>query len=241
MQEVIDDYLECSALSHGFSEYQLEKLKVNYQKYLPDDKNANLLDIGIGNGETLHWFMANGYENYNGIDISKSTINYCKARGLNCELVSDSIEYLNSHPNQFDLITLFHVIEHIPQDKIIDFCNAIYTSLADGGQLIMETPNMASSAGSALRHADLTHYFGYEERTIFSLLKVCGFKKIIIANCEDCVGKTPLHYLRKVLRAILHLILICIRRIESGITHKYLNACIYGVGTKIISPVSTQK
>ena len=118
--EIYTNYLENSTVGTNFSEWKVKEIEVNYRKYFPQNKENFVLDIGIGNGEMLSCMRDWGYANYNGIDISPSTVNACKARNLNCQLVGDTNKFLLENQNKFAVISLLHVIEHISKEDIIE-------------------------------------------------------------------------------------------------------------------------
>lgn len=178
MNNIYDNYLENSAVGTQESVWQIEKLKVNYSKYFPADKNAHCLDIGIGNGEMLHLLQDSGYTNAEGADISISAIKACTERGYKCTLVEDTAAFLKQNPNKFAMISMFHVIEHISKDDIIPIITACYEALTDDGVLILETPNMANIDGVFMRYNDFTHVMGYTQKSLCQLLQLCSFENI---------------------------------------------------------------
>ena len=93
----------------------------------------------------LSCLLAWGYENYQGIDISASTVDYCTSIGLNCERVDDTIDWLGKNQNKFELITILDVLEHVKRNEMLDFLSAIQSSLKMGGRLIVQVPNLQTS------------------------------------------------------------------------------------------------
>ena len=180
MNTVYENYLETSVVGTEESVWKIQEIKVNYSKFFPADKNAHILDIGIGNGEMLHLLNDCGYNNAEGVDISPSTINACKARGYKCILVENTVDFLKQNKNKFALISMFHVIEHISKEDIIPLICACREALADDGCLLLETPNMANIDGMFMRYSDFSHVMGYTNLSLKQMLSICGFKKIKI-------------------------------------------------------------
>ena len=71
-------------------------------------KNKNLLDFGCGWGDFLRGLKK--AKSLNGFELRKECIDYVK-KNLKKIKISNNI---NSFKNNFDIITLFHVLEHIP-------------------------------------------------------------------------------------------------------------------------------
>jgi 2-polyprenyl-3-methyl-5-hydroxy-6-metoxy-1,4-benzoquinol methylase len=103
-----------------------------------------VLDVGVGRGEMLTLMRKWGYD-YQGIDISPSTIKFCKNLDLNCERVDSSTEWLYQNKSNFDLITCLDVIEHIPKDQLLDFLESCRFALRDNGKAIFQVPNLGGS------------------------------------------------------------------------------------------------
>ena len=103
MQEIFEKYIENSFDSNHQANFKFSQFELNYKKYFNKSVSLNALDIGVGRGEMLSCMKKWGH-NYHGIDISPSTVNFCKKLDLSCELVDDTEFWLNNHQNQFDMI-----------------------------------------------------------------------------------------------------------------------------------------
>jgi len=73
-----------------------------------------------------------------GIDLDPKAVEI--ARNLNLEIHVGGIEVLEIIDEQFDVITLSHVIEHVPNP--IQVLSACFKALKPGGFLWIETPNI---------------------------------------------------------------------------------------------------
>lgn len=112
---------------------ELIKLKDQTNK-----KNINLLDIGCGIGYFLSLAKKDGYD-VMGTDISKWVANYVKEHhGI--KVVSGNFLELKLPENYFDVITMWQVIEHLPQPNL--FLKKIFTLLNPGGILVIATPHV---------------------------------------------------------------------------------------------------
>ena len=231
MNSVYENYLETSAVGTEESAWKIEELKVNYSKYFPSDKNARILDIGVGNGEMLHLLKDMGYTNAEGADISQSTINACTARGYKCTLVENTVDFLTQNKNTFAVISMFHVIEHISKEDIIPLIWACREALTDDGILILETPNMASYDAVYARYADFTHTTGYAEPSLRQMLMICGFKNMIIFGTNIIFNRKLSNIILNIFNKLNKLIFYYLRR-SSGLhtpspTELFISAIVY--------------
>lgn len=100
-------------------------------------KPGTLLDVGTGIGQFLHQAKA-VYSNVYGTEVSDSAIRIAKERyGL--EVMKGDLENIDFGGLKFDNITLFHVLEHVPNPKcVVERCRQL---LSEGGVLVIAVPN----------------------------------------------------------------------------------------------------
>lgn len=105
----------------------------------PPANGGRLLDVGFGNGGFLKLATEMGWQ-AEGIDFDPKAVALAKSRGLNVRCASAAD--LSAQHEQFDIITLSHVIEHVPDP--IALLEDLYRLLKPGGILWLETPNLDS-------------------------------------------------------------------------------------------------
>ena len=107
------------------------------KKLLPRRANGNLLDIGTGIGQFLHRARPFFTEVY-GTEVSQSAVRIAKEKyGLN--IYHGAVEQLDLPPAFFDNITLFHVLEHVPDPaRLLKIC---WSLLRPEGTLVIAVPN----------------------------------------------------------------------------------------------------
>lgn len=93
-----------------------------------------ILDFGSGNGEMIS--ALSEHFSVEGLEPEERARARCISDG---KKVSASIDELTNESEKFDLVALFHVVEHFYNPKI-EF-ERIYELLNPGGLLILETPN----------------------------------------------------------------------------------------------------
>lgn len=198
--------------SHGqiLDSISLNYFKANFQKLLPKDNNARILDIGCGSGHFLKYIDLLGYSDYLGVDISEEQINYCKRYVTNKVLLnSDLNKFLNSKAGVYDFIMINDVIEHFEKDEILSILSSVYKSLKKNGRVIIKTANLKSRWGASVRFMDFTHTIGFTEESLKQVLYLSGFKKINIVREIH-----PIHDVKSFLRIILKFFLEIQYRIE---------------------------
>ena len=98
-------------------------------------KEGSLLDIGTGWGQFLFW--AKHYYNVTGTEISQSAIRIAQEKYGIALLKGELQDFEFS--KQFDIITLLHVLEHLPDPAaVLRKCKEL---LKDDGILVVAVPN----------------------------------------------------------------------------------------------------
>jgi len=109
-----------------------------YSEAYPSSK-PKALDIGCGRGEMLSLCEELGFEAF-GIDTNKIMVSYASSKGLNVEL-SDAISFLKAQDsNTYDVISLIHVLEHLPFEYAFELYKEVFRTLKEGGSFIIEFP-----------------------------------------------------------------------------------------------------
>jgi len=109
-------------------------------RHLPKlETSKRLLDLGCGNGDYLFIARSAGWDVV-GVDADSKAVSVASEKGIDVRL--GNIEILDPSKEQFDVITLSHVIEHVHQPiKVLQAC---YKLLKPGGFLWIETRNIQS-------------------------------------------------------------------------------------------------
>ena len=111
---------------------------------VPASRTGSLLDVGCGSGAFLKRMQQAGWQ-VMGTEPDPNAAARLRDR-LQVSVFS-SVEEVRLRADRFDLITLSHVIEHVPDP--IATLRELVGLLAPGGQLMLTTPN-ARSLGSKL-------------------------------------------------------------------------------------------
>ncbi len=199
MKEIFDNYVETSFDGNQQATFKFEQFEKNYKKYFPSNLDSSVLDIGIGRGEMLTCMRDWGYA-YQGVDISPSTVHFCKKLNLNCEVTENTTQWLNNNNEKFSLITCLDVLEHVPRDQTIGFLAALRASLKKDGVAIIQVPNLQSPYGYLHHFNDFTHVTGFVEHSLSQVLLAAGFKTYAIQGFEEVYPSTLKQRIRLMIR-----------------------------------------
>jgi SAM-dependent methyltransferase len=120
------------------------EVSAKLEGYLPDVHrlvgHGGVVDLGCGRGEWLALLHAAGMA-ARGVDADPTFVAAGRARGLDMEL-GDAVGYLRAlPPDSIDMVTAFHLIEHLDTEELLALLEAARGALRPGGCLLLETPN----------------------------------------------------------------------------------------------------
>ena len=146
----------------------------------PARHGERLLDIGCGNGAFLDLARHLGWEAV-GVDFDSGAVEVSRSLGLDVRL--GSVDVLDPAVEQFDGITLSHLIEHVHDPE--DLLRACYRLLKPGGWIWLETPNVEST-GHALYGRNWLHLDPPRHLVLFnSTVLVDLLSKVGFSNAEN--------------------------------------------------------
>jgi 2-polyprenyl-3-methyl-5-hydroxy-6-metoxy-1,4-benzoquinol methylase len=108
-----------------------------YARMLPVNKQAQILDIGCGDGGFVHWLHMQGYENASGIDISTEQIDSGRAMGIRNIFCEDLKTFLERSGNKYELIIARDVLEHFTKAETTSSTAILH--MKSHSQLILST------------------------------------------------------------------------------------------------------
>lgn len=139
-------------------------------------KSGSILDVGCGDGSLLKFLKELGWETY-GIELQGSASRYAR-EVLGINVFSGRLEEANYPEESFDIITLLHVLEHLPDPSAI--LRRSHTLLRKNGLLLIEVPNFGSFEAHIFRSKWVgisapLHLYHFTPSTLQMILRRCGY------------------------------------------------------------------
>jgi SAM-dependent methyltransferase len=134
------------------------------------------LDVGCGDGRFLRAMQARGVpaDRLFGLELDESVAARLRREGYQVEQARVEDSTLVA-PGSVDLVTLFHVIEHVDRPRVV--IEKLATWLAPGGLLALETPNRASLDARLFRR---TFWGGYHYPRHWQLFDTDGIRRLLV-------------------------------------------------------------
>ncbi len=202
-------------IDHKQYEIAASSYETNYGKFLPLNKDVKILDIGCGMGHFLYYLKTRGYMNFSGIDIGKTQVDFCKKHFTKNVELANAIDYLKCQENEYDVIIMNDIIEHIVKDEVIHLLKLVKKSLNKNGVILIKTLNMGNPFGLNLRYSDFTHETGYTEQSLFQILDAVGFKQISLFQ-EIYASIGIIRPLANLVRKVFYAFLKCLYYLDRG-------------------------
>ncbi len=162
---------------------------------------GRLLDVGCGIGTFLHLAREHGWESH-GVEPSKSGSTFAKEAhklDVQCGDLFDA-DFPSAH---FDAITLYHVLEHIPElNPLLSELRRILKPAGaeeKAGTLVIEVPN-GEGLQSRLQKADWPyvhprdHLYYFSAHSLPKLLRKHGFRNITLGKPKRVSPSAGVHF-----------------------------------------------
>jgi SAM-dependent methyltransferase len=202
-------------------ESQRKIYRARFHAWLPEDKQAAILEIGCGYGAFIHFLQKEGYRNALGVDVSPEQVALANSLGVKNVTLAENLLFLTSNKRTFHLIAAFDVIEHYTKGDLLELLDAVYNALVDDGIFLLQTPNADGPFSGVYRYFDLTHELAFTRASIRQALGAVSFRDIEVYPVEPVV-----HGLKSALRwAFWKLIrqgLLFYLMVETGSRDNYL-------------------
>jgi len=143
--------------------------------WLPERRDAAIVDVACGYGRLLRFFAARGYADVLGVDISGEEVELARKIHPKVEQ-ANTLDFLEGRPAHFDLITAIDVVEHMRKDEVLRFFDAARGALRPGGRLVVQTPNADTPWVSTIRYGDFTHELALNPNSMRTVMELCGFE-----------------------------------------------------------------
>lgn len=133
-------------------------------------QSNRVLDVGSGGGEWLYLLKRKGIA-ATGLDPDPSYGAFAR-RELYVDVVGGTADEAEFAPQSFQVVTLFHVLEHLRDPvRMLQKC---LSWLSEGGYLIVEVPNLASPHQHPRKRFHRAHLFGFVPATLSLAARMAG-------------------------------------------------------------------
>lgn len=170
-----------SVLESIFTWYEDE-----YGKVLDPNEDSRIVDLGCGPGYFLGWLQRKGYKNVIGVDDSDALLTMAKRLGVPV-VQDDLLHFLKESNETFDVISLFHVLEHFTVDSGTELLRLIRNHLSPGGVFLVAVPN-AMSPYPQSAYGDISHRMYFSWQSLRQLLILSGFSDVTYLRSKGMRG-----------------------------------------------------
>lgn len=216
-KSIYKNYVSVTARGKLMAEnnFKTRSFEFYFRKFLPENKQIKILDLGCGDGAFLFWLQKHNYNNIIGVDVSSEQIKKAKNMGINRVVEADVFDWLREHSDEYDLIVVNDLLEHFTKSELRELLELIYNSLKPGGQIFITVPNASSLLAGRIRYGDFTHETSFTYGSLVQILKLARFDSIFIFSRRPIVHdfKSAVRFL---LWGMVEILLRVYLLIESG-------------------------
>jgi SAM-dependent methyltransferase len=103
------------------------------------------LDVGCGIGRNLTHIGGNGV----GVDHNPTSVEFCRAQGLEAYTIEDFLASKHAGPDAFDALLAAHLLEHMPEPDARGIVASYLPYVRSGGRVVFITPQERGYASDA--------------------------------------------------------------------------------------------
>lgn len=138
---------------------------------------VHLLDVGCGSGTLIGILKEYGFR-VRGVDYSAEAAQVAREEN-GVDVAVGSIHDASFPPGSFDLVTLFHVLEHVTNPR--EVLAEVFRIVKPSGAVVLQVPNIDSwqfkMFGAKWYGLDIPrHVIDYSKAAMMQLLEASGFK-----------------------------------------------------------------
>jgi cyclopropane fatty-acyl-phospholipid synthase-like methyltransferase len=161
-----------------------------YDRFLPGDKDARILDLGCGSGHFLHFLLSRGYRNPVGVEQDVELASFVRASITPSVISADMFTFLESEKAaNWKTVSLNDVVEHLNKSDAIRLLKLVGRILTEDGQVFIKTNNMSSPVGARGRYMDFTHEQGFTEESLLQLVRAADLESVYIGPESETINR----------------------------------------------------
>jgi 2-polyprenyl-3-methyl-5-hydroxy-6-metoxy-1,4-benzoquinol methylase len=170
-------------ITHSKKKFKLHTLEDDQRRaaqFISILKDKNILDFGCAWGGFLNKVIKP--KSLTGIELRKECVSYIKKNIKKIHILDN----LNISNKKYDVITMFHVLEHIPYQ--IETLKELKKKLQKNGKIVIEVPSANDFLIKIDQFKKFTFWSGHlilhTENSLITILKAAGFAKIKIKHYQ---------------------------------------------------------
>jgi 2-polyprenyl-3-methyl-5-hydroxy-6-metoxy-1,4-benzoquinol methylase len=153
-----------------------------YQLLAPYLKTGDrILDAGAGGGEVVYVLRRLGFE-ASGLEPDEHYANHAR-KTLGVPMVTGFVQDITFPPHSFDVITMYHALEHVEDPTAI--LGRLRSWMSDRGVLLIEVPNVEARCISPRHRFHFAHFYNFSRETLEDLGRKTGFEPVQTAESPD--------------------------------------------------------
>jgi len=184
--------------SKSYFDIEMRRIKIDLTRQL------DILEIGFGNGSFLKYARDRGW-NIVGSEVNKDLIAAAESQNFTV-ICADNLSMFSD--NSFDIAVAFDVLEHIEQEKLLDFVKEIERVLKNYGIFLGRFPNGDSPFSLVNQNGDITHKSFIGSHKAKYLANELGADILYLGGeARPFVGQSLLHFFYNIITIPLKVII----------------------------------
>lgn len=149
---------------------------------------ARVLECGAGGGEFSHLLTSRGYR-LTGIEPNDGYREYAKSE-YGVDLRAGTLDDASFGDGEFDLIAIFHVLEHLRDPR--DGLARLARWLRADGHVYVEVPNALTAVSSPSNLYHRAHLYYFAAQPLIALAAAAGLAPVLVDGSESHANLTAI-------------------------------------------------
>jgi 2-polyprenyl-3-methyl-5-hydroxy-6-metoxy-1,4-benzoquinol methylase len=180
-EDNIDNLITIDSLPLDWQKALKAQVYITKSHFLLD---ANILEIGCGEGILLSLLKEQGFKNLTGIEPSTSAAKRAAKRDLH--IINNMFDEV-MFDDKFDLIILSHVLEHVP--NLLEFIEKLEDILKNNGGILLAQTNYKGIIPTVLKQkwyawVPEQHYWHFTYKSLSKTFEKFNLRPVTVEYCS---------------------------------------------------------